>query len=107
MSLCTGEEQVVYDKPYTSDAWNQAQDEIMKQRRTDGCQLERVVGALTLWSDSMCLATFGDASAWPVYLFFGNLTKYAHTSGESGACHPIAFIPHVSIDRARTCGLRS
>ena len=101
----TEEEQLVYDELYTSDAWNQAQDEIMKQRRTDGCQLERVVAILTLWSDSTQLATFGHASAWPVYLFFGNLTKYART--KSGACHPIALIPHVSIDRARTCYLRS
>ena len=92
----TGQEQLVYDKLYTSDAWNQAQDEIMKQRRTDGCELERVVAVVTLWSDTMHLAMFGHVLAWPVYLFFGNLTKYAR--GESGACHPIAFIPRVSTD---------
>ena len=75
----------------------------MKQRRADGCKLERVVAAMTLWSDSMHLATFGHASAWPVYLFFGNLSKYARTSGEGGTCHPISFLPRVSMDCA---GLR-
>ena len=92
----TGQEQLVYDELYTSDAWNQAQDKIMKQRRMDGCKLERVVMAVTLWSNTTRLATFSHVLAWPVYLFFGNLTKYAR--GESGACHPIAFIPRVSTD---------
>ena len=101
----TRQEQRVYDELYTSDAWNQAQDEIMKQRRTDGCKLERVVAVVTLWSDTTRLATFGHVSAWPVYLFFGNLTKYAR--GESGACHPIAFIPCVSTDQATTCCQRT
>lgn len=75
----------------------------MKQRKADGCKLERVVAAMTLWSNSTCLATFGHASAWPVYLFFGNLSKYACTSGEGGACQPISFLPCVSTDHA---GLR-
>ena len=38
---------------YTTDTWNTAQDEIQKQRRTDGCQLERVIAEIMLWSDSM------------------------------------------------------
>ena len=76
-SPLTGREQRVYDELYASDAWNQAHDEIMKQRRGDGCKLERVVAGLMLWSDSTQLAQFGHASAWPIYLFFGNLSKYA------------------------------
>ena len=96
-SPLTGREQCVYDELCTSDAWNQAHDEIMKQRRGDGCKLERVVAGLMFWSDSTRLAQFGHASAWPIYLFFGNLSKYACSKPEPGCCHPIAFIPPVSL----------
>ena len=94
-SLVTGQEQRLYDELYTSDAWNKAHDDVQKQRRDDGCNLERVIAGLMFWSDSTQLAQFGHAKAWPVYLFFGNLSKYRRAS-VSGACHPIAFIPPVS-----------
>ncbi|KAG2061622.1 hypothetical protein BDR06DRAFT_1042018 [Suillus hirtellus] len=73
----------LYDKLYMSDAWIQAQDEIQKQRRDDGCQLERVVAGLMFWSDSTCLAQFGSALTWPLYLFFGNMLKYLPSSIKS------------------------
>ena len=94
-SPVTGQEQRLYDELYTSNAWNEAHDDIQKQRRNDGCKLERVVAGLMFWSDSTHLAQFGHAKAWPIYLFFGNLSKYRRAS-VSGACHPIAFIPSVS-----------
>lgn len=92
----SGHEQHLYDELYTSDAWNKAHDEVQKQRRTDNCQLERVIAGMMFWSDSTQLAQFGHASAWPIYLFFGNLSKYIRASPTSGACHLIAFIPSVS-----------
>lgn len=67
----------------------------MKHNRTDGCKLERVVAGLMIWSDSTRLAQFGHASAWPIYLSFGNLSKYARNTPERGSCQPIAFIPSV------------
>jgi hypothetical protein len=73
----SGQEQRVYDELYTSDAWITAHDKIQKQRRDDGCKLKRVIAGLMLWSDATHLAQFGTASAWPVYLFFGNQSKYA------------------------------
>ncbi|KIM52021.1 hypothetical protein SCLCIDRAFT_90843, partial [Scleroderma citrinum Foug A] len=88
-----GREQHVFDELYSSDAWNKAHNEIQKQKRTDNCQLERVVAGLMFWSDSTHLAQFGHSSAWPIYLFFGNLSKYIHASPAPGVCHPIAFIP--------------
>lgn len=91
----TGPSQRLYGELYSSDAWIKAHDEIQKQRRTDGCQLERAVAGLMLWSDSTQLAQFGHSAAWPVYLFFGNLSKYIRASPVSGACHPIALMPSV------------
>ena len=91
----TGQEHQVYDELYTLDTWNEAQDEIMKQNRMDGCKLERVIAGLMLWSDSMWLAQFGHADAWLIYLSFGNLSKYVQNTLEQGSCQPIAFIPSV------------
>ncbi|KAL0566509.1 hypothetical protein V5O48_015502 [Marasmius crinis-equi] len=34
--------------------------------------IENAIAALLWWSDSTHLASFGDASLWPLYLFFGN-----------------------------------
>ena len=90
------QEQHVYDELYTSDAWITAHDELQKQQRDDGCNLERVIAGLMFWSDAAHLAQFGSASAWPVYLFFGNQSKYVWGTPDLGACHPIAFIPSVS-----------
>jgi len=92
----SGREQRIYDELYSSDVWNKAHDEIQKQKRTDNCQLERVVAGLMFWSDSTQLNQFGHSSAWPIYLFFGNLSKYIRASPASGACYPVAFIPPVS-----------
>ena len=91
-----GKEQRLYDELYTSDAWNKAHDNLQKQWREDGCTLERVIAGLMFWSDSTHLTQFGHATAWPVYLFFGNLSKYKHASPSSGICHPVALIPSVS-----------
>jgi len=99
MSPITGQEQCLYDELYTSDTWIKAHDDLQKERRSDGCTLERVIAGLMFWSDSTHLAQFGNASAWPVYLFFGNQSKYMRACPTSGACHPVAFIPTVSAPR--------
>jgi len=40
------------------------------------CKQEKVVAALMFWSDTTHLATFGTARMWPIYMLFGNLSKY-------------------------------
>ena len=87
----------MYNKLYMTEAWNKAHDEIQKQRQMDGWKLERVIASIMLWLDLMQLAQFSHASAWPVYLLFSNLSKYAHQAADMQVCHPIAFIPPVSI----------
>ena len=49
-----------------------------------------------LWSNSTHLANFGYVSVWPLYLYFGNLSKYFWGKPGSGASHHIAYIPSVS-----------
>ncbi|EGO25512.1 hypothetical protein SERLADRAFT_368908 [Serpula lacrymans var. lacrymans S7.9] len=83
----------VFDEVYTSDAWLQAHDNLQKQPPEPGCNLERVILGLTFWLDSTHLGSFGTAKAWPVYLYFANLSKYICACPNSGACNHVAYIP--------------
>jgi len=92
-----GHQERIYDELYTSDAWLEAQDSIQRLPREPGCSLERVIAGLMFFSDATHLANFGTAKAWPLYMYFGNLTKYARSSPLSGACHLVGFLPSVSL----------
>ncbi|KAG1779369.1 hypothetical protein EV702DRAFT_1214493 [Suillus placidus] len=83
----------VFDELYTSDSWLDAQDDLQKLPREPGCKLERVIAGLMFFSDATHLANFGTAKAWPLYMYFGNLTKYACSAPKSGACHLVGFLP--------------
>ncbi|KAG2739784.1 hypothetical protein P692DRAFT_201872909 [Suillus brevipes Sb2] len=86
-------EERIYDELYTSDAWLEAQDDLHKQPKESGCSLERVIAGLMFFSDATHLANFGTAKAWPLYAYFGNLTKYLRSSPTSGSCHLVGFLP--------------
>jgi hypothetical protein len=87
----------IFDELYTSDSWLDAQDELQKLPKEPGCSLERVIASLMFFSDATHLANFGMAKAWPLYLYFGNLTKYARSAPKSGACHLVGFLLSVSV----------
>ena len=87
----------VYSELYSSPALLDAYQEINALPRDPGDDLERVVVPLMMWSDSMHLANFGDASLWPFYLFFGSQSKYTRGKPTASACHHIAYIPKVHI----------
>jgi hypothetical protein len=91
-----GHQERVFDELYTSDAWLEAQDSLQRLPKEPGCSLERVIAGLMLFSDATHLANFGTAKAWPLYMYFGNLTKYARSLPQSGACHLVGFLPSVS-----------
>jgi hypothetical protein len=57
--------------------------------------LEAATVPLLLYSDSTHLASFGSASCWPLYLFFGSQSKYVCDKPTSDACHHIAYMPKV------------
>jgi hypothetical protein len=59
------------------------------------CKREKVVAALMFWSDVTHLATFGTAKVWPIYLLFGNLSKYIRSQPNSGATRHLAYIPQL------------
>jgi hypothetical protein len=49
--------------------------------------------ALMFWSDATHLAAFGTAKMWPIYMLFGNLSKYVRCQPTSGATKHLAYIP--------------
>jgi hypothetical protein len=93
--LLDGHQECVFDELYSSDSWLEAQEELQRQLREHGCSLERVIAGLMLFSDATHLANFGMAKAWPLYLYFGNLMKYARSAPKSGACHLVSFLPSI------------
>lgn len=91
----SGERVRVYDEAYTSDVWLKAHDDLQKQPNEPGCELEKVILGLMFWSDSTHLTSFGAAKVWPVYLYFGNLSKYMRSKPSCAAAHHVAYIPPV------------
>lgn len=92
----TGKEERCYDEAFTSDAWLQAHDKLQKEKNEPDCKLEKVILGLMFWSDSTHLASFGNAKVWPLYMYFGNLSKYFRAKPNSAASHHVAYIPSVS-----------
>ena len=91
----SGEERV-FSEVFNSDAFIKEHDNVQRAPLPPDqpdCKLEKVVVALMIWSDSTHLANFGTAKLWPIYLLFGNISKYIHGQPNSGACQHIAYIP--------------
>ncbi|KIY52565.1 hypothetical protein FISHEDRAFT_35026, partial [Fistulina hepatica ATCC 64428] len=86
----------IHGELYTSEDFVTEHDRVQRldlHPDDKDCKLERVVAALMFWSDATHLADFGTAKLWPIYMFFGNLSKYERAKPTSGACHHLAYIP--------------
>ena len=68
------------------------------QHPDDNPDTEIAILAMLFWSDSTHLTNFGTASVWLIYLYFGNLSKYACGRPNACAVHHLAYILSVSID---------
>ncbi len=73
-------------------------EKIRNMPRADGDapDVEYAILPLLLWSDETCLSQFGSAKLWPIYLYFGNLSKYVRGRPTEFAAHHVAYIPNVS-----------
>ena len=70
------QESRVYGEIYTSPSFEHAHRTLQESPGEPGCQLPRCVVALMFWSDETHLTSFGKTKLWPVYMFFGNESKY-------------------------------
>ncbi|KAK7022667.1 hypothetical protein R3P38DRAFT_3196064 [Favolaschia claudopus] len=68
----------VYDEIYSSEAMIAAYEKLQSQPREP---------------DSTHLASFGSAALWPLYLLFGNQSKWVRGKPRANACHHTAYIP--------------
>ncbi|KAH9931346.1 uncharacterized protein B0H18DRAFT_1116502 [Fomitopsis serialis] len=90
----------VHGELYTSKAWLNAEFELQNSPRVEGCDLPRAIVAMMFYSDSTNLAQFGNAKAWPIYIFFGNQSKYDRARPATAAGYHIAYLPSVSLSKA-------
>lgn len=109
-SQVTNQDERIFSELYDSDAFVTAHDDIQRHGLLPpddlGCIREKVIAALMFWSDSTHLTEFGTAKIWPIYLVFGNLSKYIRARPTSGAWHHLAYIPFVCTFLSSHCHTR-
>ena len=62
----------------------------------EGCALEKAIVPLLVYSDSTHLANFGTASLWPIYIWFGNISKNTRLRASSFSAHHLAYLLSIS-----------
>lgn len=87
----------IYSELFSSDALIEEHEKIRSSPHENGCQLETVIISLMFWSDSTHLTSFGDSSLWPIYMFFGNSSKYTRGKPSTFSAHHLAYIPKVFV----------
>lgn len=85
----------VHGELYTSQAFLDAHRELQESPGEPGCSLPRVVVAMMLWSDATHLTSFGNAKLWPLYLYFGNESKYRRCKPTCHLCNHVAYFQSV------------
>ena len=80
---------------YTSEAFFEAHLELQNSPAEPNCNLPRVIVALMFWSDATHLTSFGNAKLWPLYLYFGNESKYRRCKPSFNLCCHVAYFQTV------------
>ena len=89
------QESCVYGEVYTSRAFLRAHTELLSSPHEAGCQLPRVICAFMFWSDATHLTSFGNTKLWPVYVYFGNESKYRRGKPSFKSCNHVAYLEKV------------
>jgi hypothetical protein len=86
----------VHGELYTSPVFLEAYEEIQKLPGELGCMLPRVLVGLMFGSDGTLLTSFGNASLWPCYMYFGNESKYRRSKPSCKLCNHVAYFQKAS-----------
>ncbi|THU93782.1 hypothetical protein K435DRAFT_669587 [Dendrothele bispora CBS 962.96] len=87
---------------YNSDAYIQEYERIQLQQHQrqlndpslrNETDIENVPVGIMCWSDETQVTQFGDQSMWPIYMYFGNQSKYERAKPTSFAAHHLSYIP--------------
>ena len=81
---------------YTSPVFINAHRELQDSPGEPGCDLPRVIVAMMFWSDGTHLTSFGNAKLWPLYLYFGNDSKYRRCKPSCNLCDHVAYFQSAS-----------
>ncbi|KAG6825178.1 hypothetical protein H0H92_004459 [Tricholoma furcatifolium] len=95
--------QRVYSEVYNTDIFLDMEERLPI---IDGCNLEKVVLPLLIYSDSTHLANFGTASLWPIYIWTGSLSKYTRIKPTSFSAHHLAYLPSLFNQAAPASSLK-
>jgi Plavaka transposase len=87
----------VHGELYTSPAFLKAHTELQASQGEPGCNLPHVLVGLMFASDQTHLTSFGETKLWPVYLFFGNDSKYRHGKPSLHLCNHVAYFHKVRL----------
>jgi hypothetical protein len=85
----------VYGELYTSPAFIEAYEELQNSPAEPNCNLPRHIIGLMFASDATQLTSFGDATLWPLYLFFGNESKYRRCKPSCRLVNHVAYFHKV------------
>ena len=85
----------VYGELYTSPAFIEAHQNLQDSPPEPSCTLPWHVIALMFASDTTHLTAFGDAKIWPLYMFFGNDSKYRRCKPSLHLCNHVAYFQKV------------
>jgi hypothetical protein len=90
-------EERIYSEVYTADYFLEQFQKLHPESQTNpgGRQRIPVIIGIMIYSDSTLLVNFGTASLWPIYLYFGNQSKYSRAKPSDFAAHHLAYIPKV------------
>lgn len=80
---------------YTSPAFLAAYEEVQTLQPEPNCELPRAVVGLMFWSDATHLTNFGSAKLWPLYMAFGNDSKYQRCKPSSNLFQHVAYFEQV------------
>jgi hypothetical protein len=94
----------VQSELYNSPAFIDAHRELQESPSEPGCDLPRVIVALMFWSDATQLTAFSNTKLWPLYLFFGNESKYRRCKPSCHLCEHVAYFQMVRLYLMRTVG---
>jgi hypothetical protein len=87
----------IHGELYTSSEFIKVHNDLQESPPEPGCNLPRVVIALMFWSDVTHLTSFGNAKLWPLYMGFGNESKYRRCRPSLSLFNHIAYFEKVPL----------
>ena len=95
---CRVDDVGVYGELFSSQAFITAHRDLQDTHLDSiSCTLPRRIVALMFWSDATQLTAFGDAKLWPLYVYFGNESKYRRCTPTANLCSHAAYFQTVCI----------